>query len=75
MRMRVEDLKGWLTAAWIGEKEREAAVKDGGIRKDEREGAENWARVVGWIQPAFREGELAEETTWQAVVLIPQGEK
>ena len=27
------------------------------------------------IQTAFREGELAEETTWQAVVLIPKGEK
>ena len=45
-RMRSEDLKGWLAAARRGEKEREAAVKDGESRKDAREGAENWVRVV-----------------------------
>ena len=28
--MRAEDLKGWLAAARIGEKEREAETKDGG---------------------------------------------
>ena len=40
-RMRAEDLKGWLTAARRGEKEREAATKDRGgeRRKDEKEGA------------------------------------
>ena len=27
------------------------------------------------IQTAFREGDLAEEATWQAVVLIPKGGK
>ena len=27
------------------------------------------------IQTAFWEGELAEDTTWQAVVLIPKGKK
>ena len=27
------------------------------------------------IQTAFREGDLAEETTWQAVVLISKGKK
>ena len=54
--MRAEDLKGWLAAARQGEKERGAATKDGGIRKDAREGAENWARVVELIQTAFREG-------------------
>ena len=73
--MRAEDLKGWLAAARQGEKERGAAVKDGGSRKDEREVAENWARVVEFIQTAFWEGWLAEETTCQAVVLIPKGEK
>ena len=31
--------------------------------------------MVELIQTAFRKGELAEETTWQAVVLIPKGEK
>ena len=25
------------------------------------------------VQAAFREGNLAEEATWQAVVLIPKG--
>ena len=44
-------------------------------RKDDRAGAENWARVVELVQTAFREGDLAEESTWQAVVLIPKGEK
>ena len=27
------------------------------------------------VQSAFREGKLAEEATWQAVVLIPKGKK
>ena len=27
------------------------------------------------VQTAFREGELSEEATWQAVVLIPKGKK
>ena len=27
------------------------------------------------VQTAFREGELAEESTWQAVILIPKGKK
>ena len=31
--------------------------------------------MVELIQTAFREGELAEETTLQAVVLIPKGKK
>ena len=44
--MRAEDLKGWLAAARRGEKEREAATKDGGRRKDDSEGEENWVRVV-----------------------------
>ena len=52
--MQVEDLKVWLAAAQRGEKEREAAVKDGGSRKDAREGAENWDRVVELMQTAFR---------------------
>ena len=44
-------------------------------REDTREGAENWARVVELVQTAFRDGDLAEEVMWQAVVLIPKGEK
>ena len=30
--------------------------------------------MVDLVQTAFREGDLAEESTWQAVVLIPKGE-
>ena len=30
---------------------------------------------VDLIQMVFREGKLAEEATWQAVVLIPEGKK
>ena len=63
--MRAEDLKGWLAAARRGEKEREAATKYGGeSRKDDKAGAENWARVVDLVQTSFREGDLAEESTW-----------
>ena len=75
--MRAEDLKGWLAAARRDEKEREARTKDGGDREGEQEAqmeAEgHWGRVVEIVQTAFRERELAEETTWQAVVLIPKG--
>ena len=38
-------------------------------------GASNWDRVVDLIHTAFREGRLAEESTWQAVALIPKGGK
>ena len=56
--MRAEDMKGWLAAARRGEKERETATKDGGgekgeSRKDDKAGAENWARVVELVQTAF----------------------
>ena len=59
--MRAEDLKGWFAAARLGEKEREVATKDGGSRKDDSEGAENWSRVVELIQMAFWEEALAEK--------------
>ena len=76
-RMRAEDLKGWLAAARRDETEREKQVKDGGDRGGEREckteAEGHWGRVVELIQMAFRDGELAEEATWQAVVLIPKG--
>ena len=52
----------------------------GNTRRGEREHGErrtgdeeNWARVMELVQTAFWEGELAEEATWQAVVLIPKG--
>ena len=31
--------------------------------------------MVGITQTAFREGKLAEEATWQTVVLIPKGKR
>ena len=34
----------------------------------------NWERVVELVKTALREGILAEEATWKAVVLIPKGE-
>ena len=37
--------------------------------------ADNWTRVVDLVQLKFREVKLAEEATWQAVVLIPKGNK
>ena len=73
-RMRAEHLKGCLAAAWRGEKG-ETEDKEGGDQEDTQEGAENWARVVELVQAAFRDGDLAEEATWQAVVLIPKGKK
>ena len=74
-RMRAEDLKGWFAAARRGEKKGETGEKEGGGREDTQEGAENWARVVELVQTDFRDGDLAEEATWQAVVLIPKGKK
>ena len=80
MRMQAEDLKGWLTAVRRGEREREAATKEGGEEREHGErrtdttaDEENWARVVELVQTAFRDGDLAEEATWQVVVLIPKG--
>ena len=37
--------------------------------------AANWAMLVELVHTAFREGELTEEATWQAVVLITKGKK
>ena len=74
-RMWEDDLKGWLVAALRGEKKGETAEKEGGCREDTREGAENWERVVELVQTDVRDGDLAEEATWKAVVLIPKGKK
>ena len=37
--------------------------------------ASNWERVVDLVHTDFKEGRLAEEATWQAVVLIHNGKK
>ena len=74
--MRAEYLKGWLAAARRDKTEREARIKDDGDREGDMAQTEvegHWGRVVEIIQTAFREGELAEESTWHAVVLIPKG--
>ena len=33
----------------------------------------NWKKVVSIVQAEFRNGTLAEESTWQTVVLISRG--
>ena len=71
-RMRAEHIKGWIAAARIAEKGDTADTEKGG-QEDPREGAGNWTRFVDLVQTAFREGDLAEEANWQAVVLIPKG--
>ena len=51
-------------------------VKDGGEREDDTtptEGEGHWWWLVELKQTAFWEGDLAEESTWQAVVLIQKG--
>ena len=37
--------------------------------------ASNWEMVVELVQTALGEGRLAEDATWQAVVLITKGGK
>ena len=84
--MRVEHLKRCLAAARKADKDRETAgnkeaetATEGGrpdtAAAQEGKELENWTRVVDLVQAAFQEGKLAEEATWQAVVLIPKGKK
>ena len=73
--MRAEDLKGWIAEERRGEKTGETTEKEEGGREDTQEGAENWDGVVELVQTTFRDGDLAEEATWQAVVLTPKGKK
>ena len=69
-RIRAEHIKGWL-----------AAAKRGGVAEEKgkektatgEEGEDLWGKVVDLTQTAFRDGTLAEEATWQTVVLIPKG--
>ena len=76
--MRAEDLKGWLAVARRGgkgegdsNKRRGRGREKGERRTDEKAGEENSAQVVELLQTAFRDGDLVEEFTWQAVVFIP----
>ena len=73
--MRDEHLKGWLVAS--KRKKREAAEKGEGNMDNDKAGptSPHWERLVDLIQTVFMEGDLAEEATWQAVLLIPKGKK
>ena len=81
--MRAEHMKGWLAASQRAEKEETAAAEgekratetEKGGPEDPQERAYNWTSFVNLVQTEFREGELAEEATWQEVVLIPKGKK
>ena len=73
--MRVEHLKRWLAAA---KRRKRGAAEEGEGTTEGKEGGlmdPNWERLLDLVQTLFREGRLAEEATWQAVVLIPKGEK
>ena len=68
--MRAEDLKGWLAAAKRDRTDREKRVKDGGEREEDvipTEAEGHWEKVVELVHTAFRDGDLAEEVTWQAI--------
>ena len=83
--IRAEHLKRWMATAQKAEKsEKEAtATARAGMKENSRTTAiqsetepmeaNNWAMVVDLVQSDVREGKLAEEATWQAVVLIPEG--
>ena len=82
--MWADHIKRWLAAAQRAEKEESMAegedrstATETGYPEDTltQEGEDNWTRFMDIVQTAFREGELAEEATWQAVVLIPKGKK
>ena len=72
--MREQHLKGWLAAARRGDMGETVDMEVGG-QENTREGEENWTRFLDLVQTAFRDGDLAEEATWQAVFLIPKGKK
>ena len=69
-RIRAEHIKGWLAAARRG-----GVAEEKGKAKTatEEEGEGLWGKVVELTQTAFWDDNLAEEATWQTVVLIPKG--
>ena len=70
--IRVEHLKGWIVASKRGQ-----MAEEKGEEKTEakEEGGYQWGKVVEITQTAFWEGKLAEEATWQTMVLVPKGKK
>ena len=75
--MRAEHLKGWLAASKRKKQEAEEEGEGEGKTDDEEGGPTepHWERLVDLIQTEFKEVDLAEEATWQVVVLIPKGKK
>ena len=77
-------MKRWLAAAIKAEEDAKTTV---GVETTENKGTTlfqtfteptevaNWVMVVDLIQTAFCKLKMAEEATWQAVVLIPKGKK
>ena len=83
--MREEHVKRWLAMARKAEKEETEATTTSRVGMKESSGttavqsetepteADNWTMVVDLVKLVLREGNLAKEATWQAVVLITKG--
>ena len=72
LEIRAEHLKGWLVDSNRGKL---AEEKGEDKTEAEEDGGDLWGKLVELTQTAFWEGEMAEEATWQTVVLIPKGKK
>ena len=46
---------------------------EGETENETKKDMTNWEKVMALVRADFREGRLAEESMWQAVVLIPKG--
>ena len=53
--------------------EKESEAEEGTADGVEERDLTKWEKVVELVQLAFRDGFIAEEAAWQAVVLIPKG--
>ena len=71
--MQDKHLKGRLAASKRGRRAEEKGEEK--TEGEEEEGEPNWENLVELVQTVFQEGELAEEATWQAVVMIPKGQQ
>ena len=70
--MRADHLKGWLAASNRGKLVEEKREEKTEV---EEEGRDLWEKMVELTQTGFREGEMAEEATWQTVVFITKEKK
>ena len=84
--IQADHFNRWLATARKAKKDKETTEKEEAATTTKRERidvsaaqketeSENWRRVVDLVHSAFREGKLVEEAMWQAVVLIPKGNK